>query len=224
MSRSTTIVLAALLLAARPAHAWRGSEAVYLAVDAAHDLPRDLRGLVLKYRREFVAAAQDGAKSPDPDSRIAAETDAIWRGIRALRPFSETVPAMGRLAGLVAAAADPLADPRARSLPAAVAEEARRALDAAAHGPLSFGGVGAAARTGLASDLAREIAARRGARLASLEASGITPDWARDSASDALTEATNTLWLIWRRAGGDVREAKDFDERNGPYLVPGPPR
>jgi hypothetical protein len=77
--------------------------------------------------------------------------------------------------------------------------------------------VTAAAAAGDPAPVAASISRAR----ADLESVHAEPDAV---AARVVFDATNLLWAIWTAAGGDVRAAKKFDERNGPYLIAGAPR
>ncbi|HWC66010.1 MAG TPA: hypothetical protein VG777_08000, partial [Thermoanaerobaculia bacterium] len=130
------------------------------------------------------------------------EARSISRAILSREPFPEAIGRIGALIGGVLAAEAPSSDPE---------------FEKASVGPYRIPGVDAASAAGDPSPASRSILAAR----AELAAAGGGPAAA---ASRIVADETRLLWAIWIGAGGDARPAKELNERNGPYDVPGAPR
>jgi hypothetical protein len=195
-------ILAPLLFAAAAGFAGSDRAALNLAIAATRGGPPDLSGLIVQHRKEYLTGVRDAARRPAPNG-VEREARDIARSILARTPLAEVVRRTGALVGGVLAA----------EVPAGAGE----GFDAASAGPYRIAGVTAAAAAGDPAPVAASIARAR----ADLGAAHAGPDAV---AARVVFDATNLLWAIWTAAGGDARAAKNFDERNGPYLIAGAPR
>jgi hypothetical protein len=192
----------ALLLAAGAAFPASDRAALNLAIGGTRGGPPDLSTMIVKYRKEFLSGVREASRQ---GSRPNFDTSAreISRAILSRTPFSQVIHRTGSLVGgLLAAEAPP--------------EAAGEGFERASAGPYRFTGVTAAAASGDPGAVARSIARAR----ADFESSHATAD---AIASRIVFDETNLLWAIWVGAGGDARPARKFDERNGPYDIPGSP-
>jgi len=193
--------LAATLFLAAAGFAGSDRAALNLAIAGTRRAPPDLSAMIVNYRREYLTGVRDAARRPPP-SDFEREARGISRAILSRTPFSEVIRRTGALIGGVLSAEAP-----------AGGEE----FEKASAGPYRIPGVAAACASGDPAPAARSIRAARG----ELDRTRGAPDAA---ASRIVADETNLLWAIWTGAGGDARPAKEIDERNGPYDVPGAPR
>jgi hypothetical protein len=192
----------ALLLAPSAARALSDRAALNLAIAATRGGPPDLSALIVKHRKEYLTGVREAARRSPPPA-VEREAREIARSIVARTPLAEAVRRTGALVGGVLAA----------EVPAGAGE----GIDAASAGPYRIAGVTAASAAGDPAPVAASISRAR----ADLDAAHAGPE---DAAARVVYDATNLLWAIWTAAGGDARAAKNFDERNGPYLIAGAPR
>ena len=195
-----------LLLAA--AAGFPGSEraALNLAIAGTRDAPPDLARLIVQYRQEYLAGVREEIRRT-PAADFALESRALSRAILDRTPMREAIRRCGKIMGEVISA-----EGSRMTSPTDAAE-----LDRAAAGPYLFAGVRPESARGNPAAAAASIARAADdfrSRTMSLDA----------VASRIVTDETNLLWAIWTGAGGDARPAKDLDERNGPYTIPGAPR
>jgi hypothetical protein len=194
-------MLAALLFLAAAGFGGSDRAALNLAIAGTRKAPPDLSTLIVQFRKEYLTGVRGAARRPPP-ADFAGEARAISRAILARAPFREAIGRIGALIGGVLAAEAPAAD---------------AGFEKASAGPYRIPGVDAASAAGDPSPASRSILAAR----AELAAAGAGPEAA---ASRIVSDETRLLWAIWTGAGGDARPAKELNERNGPYDVPGAPR
>ncbi|HET9793729.1 MAG TPA: hypothetical protein VFS34_04645 [Thermoanaerobaculia bacterium] len=194
--------LAASLLLAAASFSGSDRAALQLAIAGTRLAPPDLSAMIVKYRKEFLAAVREAARRPPP-ADFEREARAISRSILARAPFSEAIARIGAAVGGVLSAE--LSDARG----------SEAAFESASAGPYRIPGVSAASASGDPGPAARSIRSAR-ADLAAAPADA--------AAARIVADETNLLWAIWTGAGGDARPAKKLDERNGPYVVDGAPR
>lgn len=175
--------------------------ALNLAIAGTRGAPPDLSRLIVERRKEFLTGVRDAAHRPAP-ADAAGEARGISRAILSRTPIADVVRRIGAAVGGLLAAECPAPIDR---------------IEAASAGPYRIPGVSAAAAAGDPAGVARSIAAARG-DFSSAHAV------AEDVAARIVTDETNLLWAIWTGAGGDARPAKNWNERNGPYVIAGAPR
>ena len=191
-----------LLMLAASAAPGPSDRAVFnLAIAGTRGGPPDLSALIVKHRREFLGGVREAARRPPPPA-IDDAARATSRAILARAPFTEVISRTGSLVGAVLSAEMP---------------PASDGFERASAGPYRIPGVSAAAAAGDPAPVARSIG-RASADLAAARAS------ADAVAARIVADETNLLWAIWIGAGGDARPAKQWDERNGPYVIAGAPR
>lgn len=195
-------ILAPLLFAAASGFAGSDRAALNLAIAATRGGPPDLSALIVRHRKEYLTGVREAARRPAPPG-VEREARDIARSILARAPFAEVIRRTGALVGGVLAA----------EVPAGAGD----GIEAASAGPYRIAGVTVASAAGDPAPVAASISRAR----ADLEAAHAGPE---DAAARVVFDATNLLWAIWTAAGGDARAAKNFDERNGPYLIAGAPR
>jgi hypothetical protein len=185
-----------------------GSEraAFDLAIAGTRDAPPDLARLIVQFRREYLSGVRDQIRRA-PAADFALESRALSRAILDRTPMREAIRRCGKIVGeVISAEGSRLADR------ADVA-----GLDRAAAGPYRLPGVWPESAAGNPAAAAASIAkAGEDFRSGKMSLDAV--------ASRIVTDETNLLWAIWTGAGGDARPAKDLDERNGPYTIPGAPR
>lgn len=201
-------MLAAVSLLLTVGAGFSGSDraALNLAIAATRDAPPDLSHLIVQFRSEYLSGVREEIRRA-PAADFALEGRSLSRAILDRTPMSQVIRRCGRLM------AEVIATEASKSGP----PEESAAFERASAGPYRFPGVPAACASGDPAPAAASIA---GAAEAS-RASKTSPDAA---ASRIVTDETNLLWAIWTGAGGDARPARNFDERNGPYTIPGAPR
>jgi len=192
-----------LLLSAGAAFPASDRAALNLAIGGTRSGPPDLSAMIVKHRKEFLTGVRESARQAPP-SDFEKNARGISRAILSRTPFAEVIHRTGALVGGLLVAEVP---------PAAAGESFERA----SAGPYRFAGVTTAAASGDPGPVARSIARAR----SDFETSHATADAV---ASRIVSDETNLLWAIWVGAGGDARPARKFDERNGPYDIPGSPR
>ena len=202
----TPLTALCLLLAAGPGFTGSERAALNLAIAATREAPPDLAHLIVQHRKDYLGGVMEEIHRA-PAAEFSLEAKALSRSILERTPMSEVIHRCGRMVGEVLTAEAPRMNG---------AEEAA-AFESAAAGPYRFPGLAPASSTGNPSAAAASIA--RAAE--DIRGSKMSPD---AIASRIVTDATNLLWAIWTGAGGDARPAKNFDERNGPYTIPGAPR
>jgi hypothetical protein len=193
------------LVAAAPGFSGSPRAAFNLAIAGTRLAPPDLTRLLVQHRRDYLQGVREAAERA-PTADFAREAAALSRAILARTPMPEVVRRCGRLVGeLLAAAAPPLDS-----------EASREAFEAASRGPYRIPGVSDAAARGDPGPVARSIAIARSPFRVRADPAA--------SASRIVADETNLLWAIWTGAGGDARPARNYEEKNGPYDVPGAPR
>ncbi len=195
-----------LLLAAGPGFPGSERAALNLAIAATRDAPPDLASLIVQHRKEYLSGVLEEIHRA-PAAEFALEAKSLSRAILGHTPMTEVIHRCGKMVGEVIVT----------ETPKVPAPEEAAAIENAAAGPYRFPGLLPASSAGNPGPVAASIA-----RAADdFHGSKTAPDAV---ASRIVTDETNLLWAIWTGAGGDARPAKNFDERNGPYTIPGAPR
>ncbi|MGH9442209.1 MAG: hypothetical protein ACRD16_08020 [Thermoanaerobaculia bacterium] len=200
--------LAALLLAFAAGNAFAVSDraALNLAIAGTRDAPPDLFDLIVQHRREFLSGVRETI-SWTPAADFDKEARALSRTIVSRAHFPDVIHRIGTIVGELIVVEAPKSGSPAERL----------AFEEASEGPYMIPGVSAAAAAGNPGPVAASIA-RAPAELRERKAAPGA------LASRLVADETNLLWAIWIGAGGDTRPARKFEEKNGPYTVPGAPR
>jgi hypothetical protein len=201
--RRAVLPLLTLAAAAFPAS---DRAALNLAIAGTRNAPPDLARLIVQFRKEYLTGVREEIRRA-PAANFSLEAQSLSHAILERTPMSEVIHRCGRMVGELLASETPKFDK----------PEDLASFEEACAGPYQFAGVSAGAAAGNPTAVAASIAKARD------EFATTRPPAAR-IASRIVTDETNLLWAIWMGAGGDVRPAKNFEERNGPYTIPGVPR
>jgi hypothetical protein len=226
-----------LLLIPLTANAWTRTSDHQIGNRAAQLAPRDLRLVIFRFHRQYIAGIDRALAEEGTDihrahlqERIEMETKTVVASIRANQPMAQIAFRLGMLAHLLGDANNPFHMHTDEELEPSHADFERYFERRMERFPTVFYGLDPRfvlrqyldrtfARTATLAPLMSEEYFRNGQRRTSIEFDDRSTAFGVASIcySHAVSDLVNLSYYIWREAGGDVRSAASM---RAPRIIP----